>query len=25
VAIEAQMQKECHPLNFSAWCGSDRS
>jgi len=25
VAIEAQKQKECHPLSLSAWCDSDRS
>jgi len=25
VAIEAQKQKERHPLNLSAWCDSDRS
>jgi len=23
--IEAQMQKEYHPLNYSGWCDSDRS
>jgi len=25
VAIEAQKQKERHPLNLWAWCDSDRS
>jgi len=25
VANEAQKQKECHPLNLSAWCDSDIS
>jgi len=24
-AIKAQNQKECHPLNLSAWCDSDTS
>jgi len=25
LAIEAQKQKECHPLNLSTWCDSDSS
>jgi len=25
VATDAQKQKECHPLNLSAWCDRDRT